>query len=281
MDIHEEAISIAGTPSNMLGIISKPALGAHQSHIAVVVVVGGDQYRVGSHRQFVRMARHLASAGHPVLRFDFPGMGDSPGETVAFEAASPHIAAAVNAVLSHCPDVTQVVLWGLCDGASAILLYAHNTQDQRISGLVLLNPWVRSETSLARAQVKHYYLWRLAERAFWHKLISGKVGWQALKDLGNNVLALRRPKPGPASFQEAMADGWRAFSGHTLLLLSERDLVAKEFMEHAQTDARWAGLLERPNVSHSLVEGADHTFSSSTASRQTESFVLQWLSRMK
>ena len=32
----------------------------------VLVVVGGPQYRVGSHRQFVLMARDLAKAGYPV-----------------------------------------------------------------------------------------------------------------------------------------------------------------------------------------------------------------------
>ncbi|KRB98943.1 hydrolase [Hydrogenophaga sp. Root209] len=277
MNVHEKAIGIPGPQADMLGIVSMPDSHAERQHTAVVVVVGGAQYRVGSHRQFVQIARHLAGAGYPVLRFDFPGMGDSPGEPISFEDTSTHIAAAINAIHEHCPDVSQVVLCGLCDGASASLLYTQSTNDQRVAGLALLNPWVRSEASLARAQVKHYYLWRLAEPAFWRKLFGGQVGWRAVRELGNSLRTIRAKNTGPSSFPDAMAQGWRTFTGPILLLLSERDLVAKEFVEHAQSDARWNGLLERPVVSKSTIDRADHTCSSSTASRQTESFVLQWL----
>lgn len=281
MNVQEQAVCIPGPQADMLGIVSMPDPGAKQQHTAVVVVVGGAQYRVGSHRQFVQIARHLASAGYPVLRFDFPGMGDSPGEPMPFEDTSTHIAAAINSIHDHCPGVKQVVLCGLCDGASASLLYVQSTQDQRVAGLALLNPWVRSEASLARAQVKHYYLWRLAEPAFWRKLVSGQVGWRALQDLGNSLRAMRVKKEDSPSFPDVMAQGWRAFAGPILLLLSERDLVAKEFLDHAQSDARWADLLERPTVTKSTIDRADHTCSSSTASRQTESFVLQWLSKIR
>ena len=39
----------------------------------MVIVVGGPQYRAGSHRQFTLLARHIAAAGYPVLRFDARG----------------------------------------------------------------------------------------------------------------------------------------------------------------------------------------------------------------
>ena len=50
--------------------------GAAKKH-AVVIVVGGPKYGVGSHRQFVTTARYVAAAGYPVLRFDYPSKGDS------------------------------------------------------------------------------------------------------------------------------------------------------------------------------------------------------------
>lgn len=281
MNVREQAVAIPGPSSDMLGIVSLPRPGTALQPTALVVVVGGAQYRAGSHRQFVQIARHVAGAGFPALRFDFPGMGDSPGQPLAFENTSAHIAAAIAAVFQCCPHVKQVVLFGLCDGASASLLYVSNTQDKRIAGLALVNPWVRSEVSLARAQVKHYYLWRVAEPAFWQKLLSGRVGLQALKDLGNNIRTLRAGNRAQPSFQDTMALGWRRFNGPILLLLSERDLVAKEFVEHTQSDTRWAGLLERPGLSQMTIKGADHTCSSSTASRQTESLVLQWLKAIR
>jgi len=46
----------------------------------VLIVVGGPQYRVGSHRQFVMLARFLADHGVPCMRFDYRGMGDVSGE---------------------------------------------------------------------------------------------------------------------------------------------------------------------------------------------------------
>jgi alpha/beta superfamily hydrolase len=45
----------------------------------VLVIVGGPQYRAGSHRQFTLLARSLAEQGFAVLRFDYRGMGDSTG----------------------------------------------------------------------------------------------------------------------------------------------------------------------------------------------------------
>lgn len=89
MNVQEQPIHIAGDGFDMLGILTLPAPGMPMRRIGVVVVVGGAQYRVGSHRQFVRLARRLAAAGHPVLRFDLPGMGDSPGEPVPFENTAP------------------------------------------------------------------------------------------------------------------------------------------------------------------------------------------------
>ena len=51
----------------------------------VLLIVGGPQYRVGSHRQFVQLARSLAQLDIPVLRFDYSGMGDSAGDKKSFE----------------------------------------------------------------------------------------------------------------------------------------------------------------------------------------------------
>jgi len=51
----------------------------------VLIVVGGPQYRVGSHRQFLLLSRRLAAEGHPVMRFDYRGMGDASGAMRGFE----------------------------------------------------------------------------------------------------------------------------------------------------------------------------------------------------
>ena len=266
----------------LLAILATPA-GGSTCDTAVLIVVGGPQYRVGSHRQFTLLARALATAGFPVLRFDHRGMGDSGGASIAFEEAAADIAAAIDALFRLCPQIRRVVLWGLCDGASAALLYLDETADRRVGGVILLNPWVRSEASLARTHVKHYYLQRLGQREFWIKLLSGKVAHRALGELARNVgtafgrTAEKRQANRP--FQQRMAGALAAFDGPAALMLSGNDYTAKEFLEHANADGQWRSNVARANLTRVDFEAADHTFSGREAQRQLEAATLQWLAR--
>jgi exosortase A-associated hydrolase 1 len=245
----------------------------------VLIVVGGPQYRAGSHRQFTLLARHLAAQGFAALRFDYRSMGDSPGETRDFLAVDADIAAAIDALLTARLTLKHVALWGLCDAASAALLYLDSTRDPRVAGVALLNPWVRSAASLAQAHVKHYYWRRLREREFWMKLLRGGVGLRALRGLGNNLrLARGTGKKTPAesrSFQDRMASGLRTFGGPALLILSGDDYTAKEFLAHTGAAEPWQGLLMA--VKRIDIPSADHTFSTISDMQQTEIEVSAWL----
>jgi uncharacterized protein len=277
MSINEHSLWLHGDGFDMLGIVSLPPADTPTQNTGVVIVVGGAQYRAGSHRQFVQLARFLAKAGFLVLRFDLPGMGDSPGELPSFEDTSSHIAAAIDGFQRQHPDVERVVLWGLCDGASASLLYVDATHDPRIAGLALLNPWVRNEVSLARARVKHYYWQRMREPEFWKKLLRGGVGWGALRKFGHNVQRARVQGSAKAGFQDRMARGWMAFGKPILLLLSERDLTAQEFVEHAGVSTVWAGWDRRKDVRSHVLLHADHTCSAPMAANQCEELMLRCL----
>ena len=156
--------------ARMVGILSLPAAPGPRG---ILIVTGGPQYRIGSHRQFVLLARALAAQGWPVLRFDLRGMGDSEGSTRDYRAAGPDIAGALAQFFDAVPTLREVALWGLCDGATAAA--CHAPRDARINALILLNPWVRSSAGLARATWRHYYLPRLLQGAFWRKLASGGV----------------------------------------------------------------------------------------------------------
>ena len=208
-----------------LGLLAEPEMSCDRG---VLIVVGGPQYRAGSHRQFVLLARRLAAQGHSVFRFDCRGMGDSRGAMRSFEAFPEDIGAAIDVFFSRCPSLRRCVLWGLCDAASAILMYQQSEEDPRVDGVVLLNPWVRSETGLAQTQVKHYYGQRLRQREFWLRLLTGKM--HVMDSLGGFLRSLwtatRRPvasKPDGGTFRERMATGWKKFRGDVLLILSGRD----------------------------------------------------------
>src|SRR6185436_4940612 len=200
----------------LVGIVAVPEAA---SRVAVLVIVGGPQYRAGAHRQFVDLSRRLAAAGIPAMRFDYRGMGDSTGVARTFEDCGPDIAAAIDALMANCPEVAHVVLWGLCDAASAALDYWQSARDSRVAAMALLNPWVRSEATLAKAHVKHYYAQRLLAKEFWAKLFSGGVApVEALRAFARNLArAWSRPHGASdranQSFQDRMAAGLRAFPG--------------------------------------------------------------------
>ena len=269
------AFTCAG--DTLAGVVHEPSAPAT---VGVVVVVGGPQYRAGSHRHFVLMARALAAQGFAVLRFDQRGSGDSSGTPRSFEQLDADIGAAIDALLRHAPGIRQVVLLGLCDGASAALMYLHATADARVRGLCLLNPWVRSAQSLARTHVKHYYLRRLMQREFWRKVFAGKVSSQALGTLVGNLslaCAAGTAAAGGARFQQRMAAGLAQFVGPVLLLLSEDDYTAKEFVEFTHSDRAWQAALARSRLRRQALPHADHTLSDSTARLQVDAIILRWL----
>lgn len=276
----ESVLNFACEGQPLVGILAEPD--AAPADVGVIVIVGGPQYRAGSHRQFTLLARHLAAQGHAVLRFDYRSMGDSPGETRDFLGVDADIGAAIDALMAARPALKRVALWGLCDAASAALLYLENRRDARVAGLCLLNPWVRSAAGLARTHVKHYYWRRLREKEFWLKLLSGGVGMKALRTLTGNVrLARGAGGAGKAadsrSFQDRMAQGLKSFPGATLLILSGDDYTAKEFRDHAGRDPSWQGLLETAGTTCLDLPEADHTFSDSAQARRVEAATLDWL----
>jgi exosortase A-associated hydrolase 1 len=247
------------------------------SGLGVLILVGGPQYRVGSHRQFVQLARALAGAGHVSLRLDYRGMGDSEGRMRSFEEVRDDIVAGLNFLCVQ-PGVHGAILWGLCDAASSALMFG--SSDPRIAAMALANPWVRTEATYATTQLKHYYWQRLLEREFWGKLLRGHFDWiAATKDFVRKLRTAARGSSAvePQSFQQRMAEGLRRFRGPVLLLLSGRDLTAKEFVELSSSDPEWSSLLARPNLQRAELADADHTFSSGEWNLWMQDRTIAWM----
>ena len=285
MNCTESAVQFSCGADTLLGIVSAPCGTVAALPIGVVLVVGGPQYRAGSHRQFVSLARDLAGAGIHVLRFDVRGMGDSSGTQRNFESIDQDIKAAVDCLTTHVATVQRVVLWGLCDGASAALLYVKSSGDERVAALCLLNPWVRSEATLALTHVKHYYAQRLLQKAFWLKLLSGAVGRQALVGLRDTIKAAffapakaARSADDSSDYRVAMAQAWRGFNRPILLILSGNDLTAKEFLAFSAASPAWQHALCLTTVTRHDLPKADHTLSNHSelvaANRITKNWVI-------
>lgn len=280
MSYSESAVVFPCCGENLLGILAQPEVA---NKTGVLIIVGGPQYRVGSHRQFLLLSRALASEGYPVMRFDYRGMGDSTGDLKGFEHVSADIGAAIDTFLAQSRAVERVVLWGLCDAASASLLYVDATSDQRVAGLILLNPWVRSEASLAKTHVKHYYGQRLFQADFWKKLLTGQVG--VGRAIGGLISNLKQVSRGAASrhtvtslsFQDRMLRGLKAFDRPTLIVLSGNDYTAKEFIESTKVSTSWQVAMSRLNVDIKEIIGADHTFSSAEWRQGVKEITVAWL----
>jgi exosortase A-associated hydrolase 1 len=275
--VREDAVVFECEGASLVGILHVPE--REPASIGVVVIVGGPQYRVGSHRQFVLMARSLAQSGYATLRFDYRGMGDSDGEMRTFESVAADIRGAIDVLMRSVPSLKGVALWGLCDAASASLMYC--THDARVKGVAIANPWVRSQAGQAQSYIKHYYGQRLLQRSFWVKALSGKLHITA--SLGDFLGKLWRSRAAGSSaaeggsFIERMRHGLQKFSGPTLILMSERDLTAQEFRDLSTASGEWQKALRREGVTSVDLPGADHTFASEGALQLATRHSLDWL----
>lgn len=293
MNYNEHALTFDAAGNRLCGVLSLPEQPGAR---AVLIMVGGPQYRVGSHRQFTLLARYLAAHAIPVLRFDYRGMGDSEGNPSTFEDVAQDIRAALDTFFTRVPVLQEVVIWGLCDAASATLFYAY--QDPRVSGVVLLNPWVRTEQGLAKAYLKHYYLARLFDAELWRKVRHGEFNYgAALKSFAALISTALTPsrhqhdtvatpagtdmacKPpaNSAALPDRMADGLRRFKGKVLLILSGNDMTADEFKDMAQSSTAWRKLLQAPRVTRRDLAQANHTFSRREWRDQVATWTKDWL----
>lgn len=276
------------------GIVHSPEKPARRG---VLVVVGGPQYRVGSHRQFTLLGRSLSERGIPVMRFDYRGMGDSEGDLGVPEPCehlADDISAAIDAFFHHRPDLKEIVLWGLCDGASAALMHA--ARDGRIVGVAALNPWVSTGQSQARTYLRHYYINRLLEPGLWRKIGRGEfnilTSMASILGFGKAAFLSRRhrvpppPAEGPEAAPEALdsrsiadkvTEGLERFNGRVLFVFSGNDLVASEFKDMIKGSRRMRQLIKGPNITVCDHPQADHTFSRRQWRDEVGAWTADWL----
>ena len=291
---NENAIQFYCQKKQLIGILhscDKP------SSLGVLILVGGPQYRPGSHRQFVMLARYLAQQGLPVLRFDYRGMGDSDGDFGGFENTEEDTNAAIDFFFSRQAKLRSIVICGLCDAASSACFFAH--KDPRVKGLVLMNPWVRSDAGIAKAYLRHYYLERLADKETWRRIVTGQFDFRkSISSLFSQICSafpvftkhdhdnehksnIGQQTTTQWQTTDSLADrvfrGLKAYNGKVLLILSGNDLTAAEFKDAINRSRRFRRIVNSPRFSRFHFDEADHTFSRIAWKRQVETRIFEWI----
>jgi len=273
----------------------------------VLFIVGGPQYRVGAHRQFVRWSRRFNAAGHATCRFDRAGTGDAPGERAALLDCGTELRATLEAVVAA-TGVSRWVVFGLCDGATLALL--HLGKHPAVAGLVALNPWAPvAAAAQSQALVREYYGRQLLSTAFWSRLLRGEVKvvgalrewWQHRKAARDNakqsaVLAAdANPNPNPNTVEQTAHSGLalaevalaKALLKHAtacqvpvLWALSGNDRTAAEFRAMVAGSESWQAVLARTAAMRLELPEADHTLSRGADHEQFGEAVLAWLTRV-
>jgi exosortase A-associated hydrolase 1 len=219
----------------------------------LLIVSGGTEIRVGGHRGFARLAAAVASAGHPVLRFDRRGIGDSGGDDPGFAGSGPDIAAAARQFRTMRPDLERVLAFGLCDGATALALH-HAACG--VDGLILANPWVvePSDGLPPPAAIRRRYVDRLLSLEGWRKLFGGRMDYRAAL---RGLHSIARKREGGLALSVAQA--LQAGSLPLALVLADGDSTAIAFA--AEWDGpHFLGLRASSRVAVTRIRTRSHSF---------------------
>lgn len=221
--------------------------------VGLLLVSGGNELRSGAWGGQAQLAARLADAGFPVFRYDRRGVGDSEGDNPTFRHSGQDIAAAVAAFRAYAPHVTQVVAFGNCDAAAALMLFAHGLA---IDGLVLANPWTidgeEAPQAMPAAAIRSRYLAKLTNpREVW-RLLTGGVN---LAKLAKGLRGAAASQAAPTGLVAEMKAGLAAFDGPAAILLASKDRTAQMF------EAAW----DKVDARIARIDSASHSFSDDAA----------------
>lgn len=232
-----------------LGASLDPAEG----RTGLLLVTGGTQTRIGSHRMYERLAASLAKSGLPCFRFDRRGVGDSEGEDPDFRESGPDLAAAAASFRREQPQLKRLIGFGLCDGASTLALHG---KAAGLDGYILANPWfVEAEAGEpAAAAIKSRYKDQLLSLDGWKRLLSGSISYRkVLKGLGKIVSS----RPSSLAGEIAAALGKARVPAQLILASGDGTAIAAQ--------AEWSSpafkALRQANPAPLRIESDSHTFS--------------------
>ncbi len=271
----ETCFQVRALAGPILGIVCTPNRSAQKATLTVIMVAGQPHTRVGPHRMFVEFARHLAEEGIRSLRFDCSGWGDSQGPTRTFEESRFDIVTVVQSVLREDPD-QQVVIVGLCDGATATLLSLPllKADHRKVLATILINPWIDQEQFEATPdRPSNEVFVRLKSKEFWGRLLGRNSQKNGASGGASQSSKLVRQGAEKRASDLSLIHAIVGSNTTLLAVLSSLDLSAQIFSKWIDHDERLGQKFLKENIFRH--PRADHTFSDEADWRE----VCQWISQ--
>ncbi|MBX3565055.1 MAG: hydrolase 1, exosortase A system-associated [Sphingomonas sp.] len=220
----------------------------------LLIVSGGNEIRCGAHRGMALLAARVAEAGHPVLRFDRRGIGDSTGENGGFKTSVEDIAAAVASF--RAAGVSRIIGYGNCDAATSLAFFWKRAG---VDALLLANPWTIEATDELppAAAIRSHYAQKLRDPKEWLRLLRGGV------DISKILKGLRKSAQKPSQESGSIASDLALALAYappaTTILLARGDNTAIAFADVFKGPAFNAA---RARVRIETLDSDSHSFAS-------------------
>jgi pimeloyl-ACP methyl ester carboxylesterase len=267
------------------GILHTPAnLPASGVRTGILFLNSGLRYRIGPYRQYVRFARKFCAAGYYVMRFDFPGAGESSGEIRDYSVYremflnnKDFTRTALDKLIAE-TGVADVHSFGMCSGAYNSLL--SGGADPRIKKLILLSlPSVQlgELTQQSVSDLRVYWYWRKLFQ--WRSWVNLLMFRSKFRSLGRAILAFFQRGRKGLQVDPDVWNGVRRFtqSGDILLAYGGQDPFYQFYLETLAKRLPELGRQAQARITTQVVEPAGHTFSQIRFQDDVFERALAWL----
>ena len=262
----EQAVAFSCGREPVFGIVHTPPRTTEpRSKVGVVFCSAGVRSRLGPCRLYTRFARRLCRAGYHVLRYDPPGIGDSPGDLAnvleyrkrVMECTENNVDA-VN-FLKSTTGVERIGLVGQCAGAySAIMAGAAESSVALLilAGLPVHDLGDMSDQAVADVATYGYFRKALKWQS-WYKFLTGKSSYRWFYQAICRLVTNRYNHP---ELSRTLKESFAAFSsagGKALFVYGSRDELYPPF---ADGYGKWLRRLDPSGRCHDIhvVEDANH-----------------------
>lgn len=283
--MREQAV-LFGRTKSLVGIVTEPDTDLKNGRFpAIILLNAGLLHRIGPNRLYVKIARHMASSGFIVLRFDFSGIGDSRAreDDLPFERSTISETQEAMRYLSSIRDIERFILMGVCSGAN--IAFKSASCDPHVVGAIGINGSYYDSITLEglNQHIKNsiqsrYYYRHLLDYRSWRRVLTGKT------DL-RNVIRFLINKAGGLLFQKVnitiktdpLAE-WNTLAerGVEMLLVNSEGSVALDTFRLLSAK-RLGGLEASGKLTIKIIESTDHVFTLLWSQNTLVDIVNQWI----